>query len=214
MSPAFSDVENAARGRHLHVRGAVHPDDLDGVRTLILLGPDEPAFWPAFTASSEYLDGAPDPMDRWSARVIGAMAADMGAQAFFPFGGPPFAPFLRWARESRRAWSSPIHLLVHDTAGLFISYRGALGFAHRMDLPAPPLAAAPCPACAAPCRTACPVGAFSDDGYDVPACKAHLISDAGRDCLTQGCAARRACPVSQGFGRHPDHSAFHMRAFL
>lgn len=212
MSASYQQIADAALGRHLCIRGAFHPTDMPGIGTLVMLGPDEPAFWPVFSASPEAQDGQPSPMDRWSARVIGGLAGELGAQPFYPFGGPPHAPFFRWATESGRAWPSPIQFLVHDVAGLFISYRGALGFAERLELP--PLPTSPCPSCAQPCATACPVDAFARGGYDVPACKAYLATPEGRDCLERGCAARRACPISQSFGRIEAQSAFHMRAFL
>ena len=50
-------------------------DCRDGDDTITLIGPDEPRFWAIFTQSDEYRDGAPDPMDRWSRRVISAVAA-------------------------------------------------------------------------------------------------------------------------------------------
>jgi epoxyqueuosine reductase len=59
----------------------------------------------------------PDPIDRWSRRVIGHMACDLGAKALFPFGGPPWHPFIAWAKRSGRAWESPVGFLVHDRAG-------------------------------------------------------------------------------------------------
>lgn len=182
--------------------------DADG-DSLVLIGPDEPAFWPIFQDSPEMADGAPDPLDRWSRRVLSAVADQVGGTAEFPFGGPPYAPFYSWAVASGRAWPSPIGFLVHDRAGLFVSFRGAI----RVDarLPADP-ASQPCATCAAPCTTACPVGAF-DGGYDVTACKAHVTSPAGLACRTGGCLARRACPVGQG-QRLPAQSAFHMEAFL
>ncbi len=198
----------------LEIFGALHPTDLEGIGTLILLGPREPGFWPGFIQSPEYRDGNPDAIDRWSTRVIGALADEFGAKAFFPFGGPPYHPFIRWALDSGRAWQSPVHLLVHDRAGLFVSYRGALGFAERLTLPLQP-AASPCNSCAdRPCLTACPIAALSDRGYDVPACKSFLRSDAGDDCMTGGCLVRRACPISRGYGRVAEQSAFHMKAFL
>ena len=186
--------------------GALH----DAGATLVLLGAG-PEFWPVFTASPEYADGAPNPIDRWSRRVIGALVP--GVPAVFPFDGPPYAPFLAWARASGAAWDSPVGMLVHAEAGLMISYRGAVIF--RGELPLPPRkAAAPCAACAAPCTTACPVDALSAArGYDVAACHAFLDTADGQDCLTLGCRARRACPVSQNFGRDPAQSAFHMKAF-
>ena len=185
-------------------------DCKDDDATITLIGPDEPAFWPIFEASPEYRDGAADPMDRWSRRVITHVASALDAEALFPFGGPPYAPFFTWAKASGRFWASPINFLVHDTAGLFVSFRGAIRW---QELATGTQAASPCQTCAdQPCATACPVGAF-DDGYDVAACKAHVMSDAGTDCRTRGCLARRACPIGQG-NRMPAQAAFHMEAFL
>ncbi|MFX0545136.1 ferredoxin [Roseovarius sp. S1116L3] len=204
----YAAIAQAASGAHLDVMGCVQ----EGGGTVILLGPAQ-GFWPALKASPEWQDGAPDPVDRWSRRVIGALADDLRAEALFPFGGPPYQPFLRWAMASGRAWQSPAGMLVHDTQGLWVSYRGALRFGH--NIPLPPPGASPCETCAdQPCMTACPVDALSAErGYDVAACHAFLDTPAGADCLIQGCKARRACPVSQAFGRDPEQSAFHMSYF-
>ena len=177
---------------------------------LYLIGPDEPDFWPIFSASSEYSDGKPDPMDRWSARVLTDIAGKLGGEAVFPFGGPPYAPFYSWAMESGRAWPSPIGFLVHEEAGLFVSFRGAIRLTGTAE---PSAAEAPCISCnTRPCASACPVSAFAN-GYDVAACKAHVRSEAGMDCRDGGCLARRACPVGQT-RRLAQQSAFHMEAFL
>lgn len=181
----------------------------DDGHSIVLIGPDEPAFWPVFIQSAEYNDGAPDPLDRWSRRVLTQIATDLGAEPVFPFGGPPFEPFYTWALRSGRFWASPIGFLVHDDAGLFVSFRGALRFP---GVGAQDISASPCQACAQPCATACPVDAFHN-GYDVAACKAHLRTPEGADCMALGCRARRACPVGQG-KRHPAQAAFHMKAFL
>ena len=207
----WDEITDAASGRHLSVLGALHPTELPDVQTLVMLGPREPGFWAMFRGTAEFRDGAADPMDRWSTRVIGTLATELGATPYFPFGGPPFQPFIRWATETGRSWPSPIGLLVHDTAGLMISYRGALGFAERLDIPPQP--ERPCVTCVdQPCLTACPIGALGADGYDVDACKSHLRSDAGTECM-QGCLVRRACPISKDYGRLPEHSHFHMKAF-
>lgn len=177
------------------------------LRTAVLIAPDEPAFWPHVTASAEFRDGRPDPLDRWSRRVIGRLACRLRTKAAFPFGGPPYRPFVAWALRSGRAHASPVTLLVHDVAGLFISYRGAILLPEAL---APTPAPRPCDTCAdQPCRSACPVGALTPAGYDLPACHAHL--DTGPDCLT-GCRVRRACPVGQD-RRQSAQSAHHMRHF-
>lgn len=210
----LDEIATAARAQSLSIYGALHPTPdtaPEGIQTLVLLGPAEPGFWAAFTASPEYKDGAADPLDRWSRRVIGGLARDLSLSAFYPFGGPPYQPFIGWATASGRAHVSPVGLLVHDMAGLWVSYRGALGLRKRIDLPSPP--PNPCLTCETqPCRTACPVGALQQDAYDVAACKADLESPAN-DCMSRGCAARRACPVSQSYGRVEAQSAFHMEAF-
>jgi hypothetical protein len=213
----LDEVAAASARERLGIFGAFHPgpenDAPEGTGTLILLGPDEPGFWAHVTAAPEFADGAPDPLDRWSARVIGALAEALGGTALYPFGGPPYRPFVRWALASGRAWRSPVTLLVHDTAGLMVSYRGALALPDRLDLPPPP-SAPPCAACdGQPCRSACPASALSDEGYDVAACHHLLDTSDGLDCMTQGCAARRACPVSRRYGRLPEQSAYHMRLF-
>lgn len=207
----LEEIERAAAQCQLAVMGTLHEGAPEGLGTLVLLGPGEPGFWAAFTASPEYRDGQADPLDRWSARVIGALALDLDAKAFFPFGGPPYQPFIAWARASGRAHVSPVGLLVHDAAGLMVSYRGALGFDARIEAPPPP--PNPCASCAdKPCLTACPVDALGAGSYDVPACKADLDRPEN-DCMSRGCAVRRACPISRGHGRAEAQSAFHMRAF-
>jgi hypothetical protein len=190
------------------------PDDAlpKGTRTLLLVGPRQPGFWPHLTAQPEWQDDAPDPVDRWSRRVIGRLACDLGAKALFPFGGPPYRPFYTWALRTGRVWQSPVKLLVHDEAGLMVSFRGALALKAQIDLPPPP--ASPCDSCAdQPCRSACPAGALTGDGYDLPVCHAWLDRAAGADCMSSGCAVRRACPVSARHARMHEQSAYHMRQF-
>jgi len=208
-------VESTANQSWLTVVGAFHPKPTDGlpdvVKTLVLLGPLEPGFWGHFTTSKEYNDTQPDPLDRWSDRVISTLGNTLNANPYFPFGGPPFQPFIRWAQSSDRAHLSPVGLLVHDHAGMMVSYRGALGFATQMNLPE--TAPSPCLSCEKqPCKTACPVDAFAGGGYDVAACKADLDTPEST-CVAKGCAARRACPISQAYGRVEPQSAFHMEAF-
>jgi epoxyqueuosine reductase len=197
----------------LTVLGGFHAKDDDtslpkGTRTLLMLGP-LPGFWPLIQRQPEW--GGPDPVDRWSRRVIGQLACDLGAKALFPFGGPPYHPFYQWALRTGAVWDSPVRLLVHGSQGLMVSFRGALALKERMALPA--ATARPCDECAKPCLTACPAGALTGAGYDVPACHAFLDTADGGDCMNAGCLVRRACPVSQSYARIPEQSAYHMGQF-
>ena len=180
-----------------------------GTRTLLMIGPKEPGFWLHLQAQPEW--NGPDPLDRWSRRVIGRVACDLGAKALFPFGGPPYQPFYSWALRTGRVWDSPVKLLVHATQGLMVSFRGALAL--PQTIPLPPPAIQPCAACAKPCLTACPAGALTGAGYDVPLCHAHLSQPAGTDCMTRGCLVRSTCPAGAGYARMPSQSAYHMRQF-
>ncbi len=181
-----------------------------GTRTLLMLGPKEPGFWANLQDQPEW-DGAPDPVDRWSRRVIGRIACDLGAKALFPFGGPPYHPFYQWALRTGRVWDSPVRLLVHAGQGLMVSFRGALALKEVVEVPPPVVR--PCDTCVAPCRAACPVDALTGAGYDLAACHAFLDQPEGAECLSAGCLVRRACPVSQSYARLPEQSGYHMRQF-
>ena len=213
----YAALEQNARAAHLDIFGAFHPTEADGlpadVRTLILLGPHEPGFWAHLTTSPEWMDGKGDAVDRWSLRTVSQLAEDAGGRAYFPFNGPPWHPFIAWARRSGRAWESPVTLLVHDTAGLMVSYRGAIGLPERLELPEP--GPSPCDSCTTrPCITACPAAALTSIEYDIPACKGYLSTEAGHnDCMAKGCAVRRSCPVSVEYKRLEAQSAYHMSHF-
>jgi epoxyqueuosine reductase len=210
-----SDLAKALGSEGLVALGAA-PSDPDhcpaGTRTLVLIGTEGGrAWWDRVTDSPEWQDGTPDPVDRWSKRVLGGIAARFGGIALFPSDGPPWPPFQRWALATGRVWESPVRLLVHAEAGLWVAFRGALALPFEVALPA---AARPCDRCLTkPCLTACPVGALTEAGYEVPRCRTFLDTPAGADCMGRGCAARRACPVSQSHARLTAQSAYHMSRF-
>jgi hypothetical protein len=212
----LAEIDALARIDALSVFGAFHPTAEDAapdrIGTLILFGPHEPGFWDHVTGEPEFSDDAPDPIDRWSERVISDLATRLQGLALFPFGGPPYQPFQRWAVASGRAWVSPVGLLVHDHAGLMVSYRGGIALEDRIALP--PAGTRPCDTCTTqPCLAACPVGAISSQGYELGICHTYLDSKAGRSCLTGGCAVRVACPAGRAYARRPEQSAYHMRQF-
>lgn len=218
---ALATVAAAVEPHGLAAHGAFDLDDgerrgaLAGAATIVLLGLDGRRGWAAFPASPEALDGGPDPLDRWSRRVVDALATELGARALYPFGGPPHWPFQRWAMRAEPMHVSPLGLLIHPTEGLWRGYRGALAFAEPLALPPRAAAPSPCETCQTrACLSACPVGAFTGAGYDVAACVALLEGPAGRACMEGGCLARRACPVGADRAHAPAQGAFHMRAFL
>ena len=212
------DLQIARAG--IMVLGGFHPPEQDapevpdGVATLMLIGWAGPAPWALFAASAEMADGAPDPLDRWTRRIVDALAQEFGARALYPFGGPPWQPFQAWALAAGIAHKSPIGLLIHPRYGLWHNYRAALGFPTAVTLPPREAASSPCDTCATqPCLSACPVDAFSATGFAVDACRTH-VRGAGSPCRDNGCLARDACPVGRQWRYSPEQVAFHQRAFL
>lgn len=199
------------------VRGGFHPAPADAVPgspgTLVMVGNAGPRMWAAFRATVPTPAG-PDPLDAWTREVLSGVARDLGATALFPFDGPPYLPFQRWAMRAEAVFPSPIGPLIHPVFGLWHAYRAALLFAGRITLPERAPGVSPCEGCAEkPCLTACPVGALAPGAYDVPACVGFLDGPAGADCLGRGCTARRACPVGREYVYAPAQAAFHMAHF-
>jgi len=219
----LEDVVDLAELRGIDCRGAFHPEPSDGVpalpdeapaATLLLLGFVGTKKWLGFASSPEANDGEADPLDRWSRRIIDGLAASFDGVALYPFGGPPYLPFQRWARRADSVHPSPLGMLIHPHWGLWHSYRGALAFRRHLALPPRVPIPSPCAACAAkPCLSACPVGAFTPGRYDVASCLHHLAAPIGRDCVDLGCRARNSCPIGAAHRYGADQAAFHMRAF-
>ena len=223
----IATIETALGAQGLIARGGFHPEPGDSVpaldggrqaRSLVMIGNWGPDLWRAFAASPEFgtsPDSLPDPLNAWSARVIGDLAAVWGARALFPFGGPPHLPFVAWAKRAEPVAESVLGILIHPDYGLWHAYRGALAFAEEIALPARAERPRPCDDCTdKPCLSACPVGAFTAAGYDVAACADHLAVAAGADCMAEACRARRACPVGREYFYQPDQAQFHMVHFL
>ncbi len=201
-------LDNRLRPHGLMVMGTLHNDG----NTLALVGADR-HWWDIFQKSVEFQSGQTDPIDTWSKRTINKLAERHGAETLYPSDGPPYLPFIEWSLATKRFSTSPVGMLVHDVTGMMVSIRGALVWDKIISVPTAN-SLNPCIECAQPCVSQCPVGALgADKNYDVGACHHYLDTAAGKTCLTQGCAVRRACPVSQSFGRPFEQSAFHMKAF-
>lgn len=224
-------IDTALAGTGLFCRGGFTVDpgeDLprlgDGGKphSVVLIGNAGSAIWAPFCAAPEARDGAPNPMNRWTRRVVDKLGQTFGAVVLYPFEGPPYYPFQQWALRAGGVHVSPLGILIHAEYGLWHAYRAALLLAQPVEPLAPDAApspssspsSSPCESCAEkPCLTACPVGAFQPQGYDVDSCRGHVRSADGAACLKDGCLARRACPVGVDLGYSPGHAEFHMMAF-
>jgi len=204
----------------LQLRGGFHPELEDQVpdletgpcKTLLLVGNFGRELWPHFSCAPETLDGLPDPLDRWTVRIISSIAIQLGAEVRFPFKGPPFLPFQRWALKAEGLHPSPLGLLVHPRWGLWHAWRAALLFSEQLPLSPKRAQPSPCEGCSAPCLKACPVGAFDGRSYAVECCQDWLRDKRDAVCMQRGCLARHACPQGQPYS--PSQAQHHMQAFL
>jgi len=184
--------------------------------SIALVGNIGSSYWPVFSQSCEYRDGKPDPLDRWSRRVAEQVAKAIGASAIYPFEGPPYYPFLQWAKRAEPLSQSPMGLMIHPNYGLWHAYRFGLLLSEAKAPDTPGISVeSPCLSCdGQPCLHSCPVDAFSNGGYDVDSCAAYLKQEPQALCHQQGCLARLACPVGEAYRYEPAQHTFHLRAFL
>ena len=187
------------------------PDRRRQPACVLIIGNAGSSIWPIFDAAKEgYSDLT---LDQWTRDTVDDIASTFDIEALYPFEGPPYHPFTRWAIRTNILFPSPLGLTIHPTFGLWHAFRAALLLDDQLGQPKPP-AESPCDNCRdKPCLTACPVNAFSMKGYDFEACLGH-VETTSNACRQGGCLARVACPIGQAFRYEKDHAAFHMRQLL
>jgi hypothetical protein len=238
----INDIQARASCYGIVLRGGFSPADEDNVPsqhngepfgTLLMFGQLGSSIWASFAMSEEFADGKPDPLDRWSLRIGVTLAEEFSGLALFPFEGPPWHPFGKWAQKAEAIRPSPLGILLHPHYGLWHAYRFAIALPDTMSIPmdlgsnmlnramssvkttvdSPDTHACDC--CVdRPCLNACPVNAFTEGNYNVIACCDYLNSNLDAPCHYLGCRARGSCPEGNDKGYVKDHNQFHMRQFL
>lgn len=195
-------------------------EGLSGKRAL-LIGNAGPQMWRHFSQSPEFVDAQPDPLNRWTQRVVNqACGGDVDLaqkRLLFPF-GTDIWPFQRWARRAMGISASPLGMLIHPEFGLWFALRAVLvseadeafGLAQQGSIKP----VHPCSKCVEkPCLSSCPVQAYDGKTLRVDKCAGHLQGGSSPDCMKRGCVARNACPVGTDWQYPPEQLRFHMAAF-
>ena len=221
---ALNELSEALARHGLRVRGGFTTSsesdreilaEAPWARSLILVGNVGSELWDKSSAVIGAMTG-PDPMDRWTRQTIDPIALSIDGHVLYPFAGPPYWPFQRWAERAEGVRSSPIGIQIHPVYGLWHAYRAAILLREAVELSRAEQPH-PCDTCAdKPCLTHCPVNAFSKEGYDVAGCVDHVVATQQKTdaCGKVGCLARLACPVGAAWRYRPDHARFHMTAFV
>ena len=236
MESEYHRIKQIAARSGLVIRGGfnltaadegLYIDKATEAKALLLFGNAGSSIWSTFSASDEYCDGLNDPMNRWSERVGNEIALELNGLALFPFGGPPYKPFIQWAKKAESLGNSRLGMLIHPDYGLWHAYRFGIALPRsfpELDRHAETGRSAEnecldssalCTICVdQPCLDSCPVNAFSDEGYDVEGCYGFLKENPNSDCRNHTCSARLACPEGRSFSYEKAHARFHMDAFF
>jgi hypothetical protein len=219
----FGDIDQALAVHGLVVRGGFNftTDETPPLclsdalaKSVLLVGQAGAAPWAHFLRwRDQQSQAVANPLDSWSRQVIDAVADKYGARSVSP-SDRPYLPFQQWAMRAEGLKPSPLGILMHPTYGLWHAYRGALLFEDEIAIAEPHATIHLCDTCIdKPCLKSCPVDAYSIDGFDYPACLAHVRGDNGEPCRSGGCLDRNACPYGTAYRYPPEVQAFHMASF-
>ena len=186
---------------------------MPAARGLLVIGNGGGAFWHAFEAFCRaHPDHAAsaDPIDGFTRRVIDAAvaAAGLAGPVLYPFDFPATpVSFMHLAECAGLGRRSLLGVLVHPVYGPWIALRAAVPLPTEIAAPRPADGFDPCPTCVArPCITACPAGAVTGAGWDIPTCAGQRAAP-GDPCAPQ-CHARVECVLGREH-RYPSAALAH-----
>ncbi len=188
---------------------------MPGAVSGLIVGSGGVTFFDRFARAVEASDGAANPLDRYTRRVIERAADDaldpLGARraVHFPFDTRPLIPFQRLGRAAGLGEPGPLGLQIHPSYGPWWAYRALLIVDRALPASRPP--GDGCAGCDAPCVAACPAAAVARSGFVVSACHARRL--AAEPCRTS-CVARIACVRGPEYRYSDAELAFHMAASM
>jgi len=195
---------------------------LPAAKTAIVIGNGGGAFWVAFRdfcRERPEHEREPDPIDAFTRRAVEtAMATTMDPGApvrlLYPFRYPDEpVSFMRLAECAGLGRRSVLGVLIHPRFGPWIALRAALLVPAILTASRPADGFDPCPDCTErACMAACPAGAVTAAGWNVPRCATHRLQT--EDTCAARCHARFDCVIGRPHRYPPDALAYHQRRAL
>jgi len=195
---------------------------LPGAKTAIVIGNGGGAFWAAyrdFCRVHPEHEREPDPIDAFTRRAVEtALAITIDPPApmrlLYPFRYPDEpVSFMRLAECAGLGRRSLLGVLIHPLFGPWIALRAALLVPSILTASRPADGFDPCPGCTErACMQACPAGAVTAAGWDVPRCATHRLRV--EDTCAARCHARFDCVIGRAYRYPPDALEYHQRCAL
>ena len=209
-------LENLLSPYKLSVRGIVDDVTLmpnSNCKSIVLIGTIGGEYFDIFKAQAPQSN---HPLDDWIKSILNPIAYTLNAQTFYP-SDTPYQPFLSWAKSCEPIFTTPLGIMAHPNYGSWHAYRGALGFNEiltKKTIDTDTVGKENVILDKNVLYNACPVGAFSDSGYNVPACINYIKNDPEQKCFNGGCLSRHALNVGADYNYSTEHHQFHMQAFI
>jgi len=189
---------------------------------IVVIGNGGSGLWNAYR---DHLTRAPaaaraaHPFDAFTAEVLEAHALPVvrrgsrHAVLRLPFetDAPPLS-FVHLAEAAGLGTRSVLGVLVHPEFGPWMALRGAIFVDGAPPAPRPAAGFDPCSSCRdRPCLAACPAGAISASGWNVPVSIDFRVARGEQNPCAERCHARVACVYGRRH-RYPDDAlAYHQR---
>jgi len=186
-----------------------------GAVSAVVIGNGGGAFWAAFRAfclRHPGYEATPHPLDAFTLHMVDTTTRPLvsdTARVLYPFRFPDQpVSFMHLAACAGLGRRSLTGVLIHPVYGPWIALRAAILVPFAVHAPRPAALFDPCPSCTErACVAACPAGAVTPAGWDVPRCAAHRLRD--DDPCAARCQARFDCVIGREHRYPPDALTYH-----